>query len=268
MKKYLLSFFTISILGIFYSLFTNDGTAYSSSGGAPGSGSCATSSCHGGSVETSPNFLLEITDTNSNLVTSFIGGQTYHIRVIWKNNAAQKIGFALSATGGTFLNDQSNQNYKVVNGFATHTLGGASASGSEKSWKTIWVAPTSGTVNFNAFLNVSNNNGSRLGDAIYQKTASLNAAPTGLNETSSVKSLSVYPNPVGDNLNISLDLKEKSAVKLSIVGLDGKLVKALTEEDMDAGKQNLSFGMDLTKGIYLLHVSANKQVITKRILVK
>ena len=110
--------------------------------------------------------------------------------------------------------------------------------------------------------------GSRLGDAIYQKTASLNAAPTGLNETSSVKSLSVYPNPVGNHLNVSFDLKEKSTVKLSIVGLDGKLVKALTEEEIDAGKQNLSFGMDLTKGIYLLHLSANNQVVTKRILVK
>ncbi|TAE85383.1 MAG: T9SS C-terminal target domain-containing protein [Bacteroidetes bacterium] len=268
MKKYFLSFFTISILGIVYSLFTNDGTAYSSSGGAPGSGSCATSSCHSGTLQTSDNFEIDVLNEDGELVTSYVAGATYFIGITWNNNQAEKIGFALSANGGTLLADPADNSYKIVNGYATHTLSGAAANGTEKSWIIEWVAPTSGTINFTAYLNVSNNNNSRTGDIIYQKTASLNPAPTGLSETSSVKSLSVYPNPVGDNLNLSFDLKEKSSVKLSILSLDGKLVKALTEEEMDAGKQNLSFGMDLTKGIYLLHLSANKQVITKRIMVK
>lgn len=268
MKKYLLSFFTISILSIVYSLFTNEGTAYSSSGGAPGSGSCATSSCHSGTLQTSNNFEMEVLDEDGEQVTSYVAGATYFIGIIWNNNQAEKIGFALSANGGTLKADPNDNSYRIVNGYATHTISGTAASGTEKFWIIEWVAPTSGTIDFTAYLNVSNNNNSRIGDAIYQKTISLTASATGINEARSVKNLSVYPNPVGDNLNLSFDLKEKSAVKLSIVGLDGKLVKALTEEEMDAGKQNLSFGIDLPKGLYLLHLSANNKVVTKRIMVK
>lgn len=268
MKKYLLSFMTISALGIGYSLFSNDGNAYSNGGGAPNSGSCASSSCHGGTLQTSDNFSLDITDTLNNPVTSYIPGQTYHVKVVWNNNQAQKIGFALSANGGTLLNDPNNTSYKVVNGFATHTIGGAAASGAQKVWKTIWVAPASGTVNFNSYLNVTNNNNSRTGDVIYQKTASLTQVTSGLTEAASIKNLNVYPNPATDNLGVSFELKEKSAVKLSIISMDGKLVKELTEENMEPGNQNLSFGIDLPKGLYLLHLSANNKVVTKRIMLK
>lgn len=270
MKKQILALFTLTLVGLTYNLATQEGSAFSSSGGAPGSGSCATSNCHAGALQTSDKFEMVVTDTNDELVTGYTPGELYLINVVWNQFGGQstKIGFALSSSKGTFLTDPSNDRYQVVNGYATHTSTGTSAGPFPKAWSVLWQAPASGDADFTSYINITNSNNSTSGDSVYKKEITFKPLNSGLKDNAAIAGLKVFPNPVTENIGVSFALKEKSSVNVSIISLDGKLVKSLHQDEMTAGNHNLSFANTLPKGLYILHVNANNQVATSRILVK
>lgn len=78
-------------------------------------------------------------------------------------------------------------------------------------------------------------------------------------EVSLADKITVYPNPVKDNLHIkSADLKSTS--KITVVDMSGKLVKTFSGK---SDSYNLS---DLPKGAYMILIDEGKDVIRKKII--
>jgi len=75
-----------------------------------------------------------------------------------------------------------------------------------------------------------------------------------------------YPNPASSSTTIGYTIPEKSLVKLVLLDINGKIVKNLIEEIGYPGKHEITLNTsDLSQGIYFYRLSANNQVITKKI---
>ncbi len=90
-------------------------------------------------------------------------------------------------------------------------------------------------------------------------------APIGIVDNSSVVSSNVYPNPTSDIANVSLDLKEVSDVKVTLVDIFGKEVKVVTEGKFSSVKESVNVS-DLAKGIYTVNYSVNGSTVKAKLL--
>jgi len=78
--------------------------------------------------------------------------------------------------------------------------------------------------------------------------------------------LESYPNPFNNNARIFYSLPERSHVKLSLYAISGQRIYELVNERKFAGTYDISLSADkLASGTYLLSLTANNQVITKKI---
>ena len=77
----------------------------------------------------------------------------------------------------------------------------------------------------------------------------------------------IFPNPVNDRINITIDLKKPSMVNIDISDLTGRIVSADSYAIADQ-KNIIINSKSLPKGIYLLKLEVNKEVIVKRFLKK
>jgi hypothetical protein len=64
-------------------------------------------------------------------------------------------------------------------------------------------------------------------------------------------SLKIYPNPVSDNLSIELLLQENKTVEVTLIDINGKLIKKLS---ISNSKNNFNIH-DLAQGEYLLNTT-------------
>jgi hypothetical protein len=85
---------------------------------------------------------------------------------------------------------------------------------------------------------------------------------TGLNESTTVFPVSIYPNPSTGLFNISLP--QGKGYEITVTDLTGKVVKQLTVRDKDA-RLNMSGS---AKGIYLLQLKAGELTTTRKIVVE
>jgi flagellar hook assembly protein FlgD len=85
--------------------------------------------------------------------------------------------------------------------------------------------------------------------------------------------LSAYPNPVIGNANISFSLTQAQKVSVNIYDLNGRLVKAIANENMEAGPHQLTWnakdnnGNTALEGIYFISVETLQSIQTKKIIV-
>ncbi|MBE0657524.1 MAG: hypothetical protein IH602_07520 [Bryobacteraceae bacterium] len=151
--------------------------------GAPPGDNCT--ACHLGSAN-SGSGSLSIEFSNGSTYTP---GQTYKIRVILSDAAAQIWGFELTArqgaenldkSGNLTIDDSARTHFSPGSApgeYVTHTSAGTSSTGSgTNSWEVNWTAPAAGAgpVTFFAAGNAGNGNGNPTGDSIY--TTSLTIA--------------------------------------------------------------------------------------------
>ncbi|MEA3496688.1 MAG: T9SS type A sorting domain-containing protein [Bacteroidota bacterium] len=74
----------------------------------------------------------------------------------------------------------------------------------------------------------------------------------------------VFPNPVAEIMNIEFTLEQKKNIDISIVDINGKLVKLLYKDQVSKGKTHLSFNKkELESGIYFVVVSSGNEIILK-----
>jgi hypothetical protein len=75
----------------------------------------------------------------------------------------------------------------------------------------------------------------------------------------------IYPNPVSDKVNIIIDLKKPSPVKINITDLSGR---SLMGESYDlSGRNDIVIDVDaLPKGIYMLRCEVQGEVIIKKFM--
>jgi hypothetical protein len=97
----------------------------------------------------------------------------------------------------------------------------------------------------------------------------LTVVPNAINEINFDNGVAtIYPNPVidGQELQIDVDLKDKTDVNLEIVDITGKCILKKTYSNL-LGKQILSVNMDnYAKGMYIVKLFDNFNVIAKKIV--
>lgn len=79
--------------------------------------------------------------------------------------------------------------------------------------------------------------------------------------------LKVYPNPVDDQINLTLRLERESNLSIKIMDLLGNEVVTLSNERLSAGEQTKTFTIPnrLNSGIYFLRFVAGSETVVKRI---
>jgi len=81
--------------------------------------------------------------------------------------------------------------------------------------------------------------------------------------------LSAYPNPVRDQLNIDLQLQKSESTDITLVTLNGKIVRHLDRENVVSGKSStLSLDVSgLTAGIYFLEIRSESNFRIEKIVI-
>ena len=91
------------------------------------------------------------------------------------------------------------------------------------------------------------------------------------NELSNDKTqVQAYPNPITDRGEVKFNLREASAVELSIYNVQGQLVQLLENSRLNSGTHQYNWdgknldGQDTENGVYFIYLQINNQVITKK----
>jgi len=124
-------------------------------------------------------------------------------------------------------------------------------------------------VNYNAEACVSSAEGDNVcstpkgrGTVIESEVISSTFEPVGENLT-----VAVYPNPANDFVHVRMNTTEATDVKVTLYSVDGRLlqsqdIKAIGEMDVPMNVSNLA------EGFYFLHVNADGNVYTEKLVIK
>ncbi|MCB9163280.1 MAG: PKD domain-containing protein [Flavobacteriales bacterium] len=92
----------------------------------------------------------------------------------------------------------------------------------------------------------------------------VNPLTTGIDEEEMLATISLWPNPARELLNIALDSRTAGSVRLEVVDLNGRIVLE-RQEQLNLGGNRLQLGTeDLPAGLYALRISQGTNVITQR----
>lgn len=91
---------------------------------------------------------------------------------------------------------------------------------------------------------------------------------TGVKEIVGLSSISLYPNPTNNNVNIEFNLNEKTSVVITVVDLTGKSVKTVANSEFTSGNNHISFSAnDLNNGVYFVRMESETGSKTLRLVV-
>lgn len=270
--KFFLSFVVVTVLFIAVDTCSESHQLHSYTSGAPGPAACT--GCHGGAAINSGSGSASVSIVGDPI--GYVPGQTYQVQVSVATTGRSKFGFALSADNGSgsnrgTLNNGGNSAVQVQSNYATHTSSGLSGTDS-KTWTFNWTAPATaqGTVRFLAYGNASNSSNSDNGDLIYSATKTFAPATTGIADVTAMGGVEVYPNPVKDKFNLSMQLKKDGIVKAELINRNGTKVQQLFSESFETGANLIPVQLPegLLKGIYYLVLQQNGQSTVKTIFVQ
>jgi hypothetical protein len=82
-------------------------------------------------------------------------------------------------------------------------------------------------------------------------------------------SISIYPNPTNESINLSFELKNNSSVKIELIDLVGKKLYILeTEKQFNAQKHQISYPLkEISDGAYFIKIQINNTIINRKILI-
>jgi hypothetical protein len=85
-----------------------------------------------------------------------------------------------------------------------------------------------------------------------------------------ISALSLYPNPTNGLINLDFELKEASAIKISVLNLNGSTIQQLLSENLNAGFQQYSFDLSssISQGMYLLSIQTSKGIAIQKIIIQ
>lgn len=82
-----------------------------------------------------------------------------------------------------------------------------------------------------------------------------------------ITNLSVFPNPVVADANVSFDVQESGKGSLRVLNLRGQVVVDMQDVSLNAGKNILPIGLgDLSKGAYIITLTAGNDVKTTKFI--
>ena len=91
--------------------------------------------------------------------------------------------------------------------------------------------------------------------------------PTGIEEQGPLSALAVYPVPTAGELTLSADLASPGHVRVQLFGLAGQLYMQLYDAYRPAGRWTLERSLaDLPSGVYMLRISVDGRMVTRRVV--
>jgi hypothetical protein len=81
-------------------------------------------------------------------------------------------------------------------------------------------------------------------------------------------SLKVFPNPVDENMNIQIEIRQNTNLNISVNNLLGKTIFT-KNKDLQEGIQTMNINLkNLPAGIYFLNLSDGQEIISHKIMKK
>ena len=277
MKNIILSIFSLSIVLIGLSILlssSSQGRAFAANSGntgAPGE-TIRCSNCHGGGSFRNTTYLIEVLDSSNNVVSSYTPGYVYTLIGTFNTTigfpAPPAYGFQVVSLTGTntpynaWSNASPNARIDLTSGGRSYTE--QRGPSSSNTFTVNWTAPPVGTGNitFYSAANGVNLNRGTSGDNSFstQLTLTENIA-TNLVDRNINADLSLYPNPVQNELSI----KSTTPIigQLMIFDKTGKIVRS---------RQFISSSLivkmeDLPNGLYFVRmIDQNGKMINKKVV--
>ena len=97
---------------------------------------------------------------------------------------------------------------------------------------------------------------------LYIDNLAFSGSAAGITESNLNTMVSVYPNPAQDKLNIALGNAGKTISNMEIFDIQGKLIKVLELKSLNS--QTSIDIADLRKGVYILKLTSNEGIITRK----
>jgi hypothetical protein len=282
-KKLLLISFALLAIGVFeIKTASSNSNGRAVKTGAPGEGTCR--DCHnsnalnasGGSVVISAPDLIN---------GEYNPGQIYTIDVIVERNGLSEFGFGFEAlqTNGSNAGSLTVTNTAEMH-VLTGTIGGnvrntmthktnAGLAANTKTFSFEWSAPAAGTGNVGLYAsgNAVNQSGNTSGDFVYTTSLMLTeATPSGgFAFNSANANLSVFPNPVATEINVSFNAGKNASYLIQLLELKSGAI--IHEEKLNAhvGNNRMRIANNSwTPGVYLLSLSNGERTIHKKIVIQ
>jgi hypothetical protein len=157
--------------------------------------------------------------------------------------------------GTLIITDAAQTKLVNANRAVTHTSGGITPFGNDKTWTFDWTAPDSGTgdITFYAAFNAANGNGSTSGDVIYlSSTTYPENTGVGINEDfANAAALKIFPNPASEFVDVTWKASEYAMKEISVFSLNGAKVQSHSLSGNLDNRVRLSVS-DLQTGHYLV----------------
>lgn len=236
-------------------------------------------SCHNTYGLNGGNGTMLITTTPSMTANQYMPNTTYTINITIQQSGINLFGF------GVEILDIFNANagtINIINSTETKTLSfggrinvvhqynaGVTSSGI-KTFSFEWISPASGDVGIYTSGIAANQDQTVASDYVYSTSLLLTNPFDGINEKVLNSEIIIYPNPVTSNwFNLNYDLKKNSDVKITLSSLSGSMIGEITDTMLLTGEHKLRLPLpeNIVKGIYLLHIKTNHEILTKRIII-
>ena len=270
--KFALSIFLVTTALIALNVLSTDVTANTSAApasktGSPGDGGLTCTGCHSGTATTAAGLI-----TSTIPAAGYLPGQTYTITASVTQVGKTKFGFEISPQnpsgtklGTLVITDAVNTKLVGTSKYVTHTSAGTSHSSGTATWSFNWTAPAigSGPVTFYGAFNITNNNASSSGDIIQLSTLVVTQDVTaGIDDENALSEINIYPNPSTDKIFISKLNTPQGIASVSIIDVEGKLVKKIDE----VGFNSPIYIDELPKGYYVVKIETDGGIAIKKII--
>jgi hypothetical protein len=263
MKKTILGL-TVAVLaiGIQFRASTNAFSPPTGMTGAPGESTCT--SCHSGnSLNGGPGSV-----TILGLPSAYVPGTMYPLQVKVTDGTKSRYGFEMVALNnsnqqaGTFALVSTTNSALLTSGGKSYAMHRNATNNSQ--WTINWTAPATnvGAVKLYVAGNAANNNNNDTGDNIYSASFTLNpASATGFADAQT-NSVTVFPNPASEKLNLKFPEDIRS---FKIVDLTGREIHTGSATNAIGNQVDVS---KFPNGTYFLHMEQEKTSQIKRFIVQ
>ena len=250
-KKFLLFSAVAGIASMVFSSYTNgpaSGGAGNHTGSAGSSANCSGGGCHTSNTTATTGVVFISEPSSTTPVTAYVPGHTYQLNIGATNTstALSRFGYQVSSVKTAATSTQAGTLTAGTGSHATtisgtlkvleHSSPLAALSTGVYGTTGTWVAPAAGTgsVTFFAMVNVVNFNGSESGDAPNATTATITEKPTSVGSIENTLSLTAFPNPATNVLNVKIAGGKASQYKVAIYDMLGRTMQQQTINAQEA----------------------------------
>lgn len=238
--------------------------------GSPGDSLKNCTVCHGGKATNVEGWI-----TSTIPSTGFLPNAKYTITAKNTEVGGTRFGFSISPQsitgkllGTLIISDTTTTKLVGDNKYVTYRAAGVDGVDS-KTWTFDWIAPDS--VNEVVFYGAFNSNfeGHKDGDNTYLSQLKVfKTGFTGVKENNLISSVSIFPNPLNNEAQLSFINKLHGNVEVSLYGLDGKFYGQLFNQQLAAGHQTILLETNTKAGIYFLKITNSNSSIYHKILIQ